>query len=147
MIRYEISNFAKSGFISKHNSSYWKGQKYIGIGPSAHSFDGKSRQWNIANNGQYVKAINSNSEYFEHETLTKEQQYNEYILTALRTKWGVDKNYVSSVFGQKMAGFFEKAAKKQEGHEYLKEKESIYTLSEKGKFLADRISSDLFWGE
>lgn len=95
-IHYEISNFAKEGFFSKHNSNYWKGEHYLGLGPSAHSFDGKSRQWNIANNNLYIKYLQEKSEiYFEKEILTEAERYNEYILTSLRTIWGIDINYLN----------------------------------------------------
>jgi oxygen-independent coproporphyrinogen-3 oxidase len=87
---YEISNFAKPGFISKHNSNYWKGIHYLGIGPSAHSFDGNSRTWNIANNQQYMRLINADEIAFEKEILSSKDQFNELLLTGLRTCWGVD---------------------------------------------------------
>ena len=143
--QYEISNFAKEGFISQHNSNYWKGVQYIGVGPSAHSFDGESRQWNVANNNRYLKALASDNVDFEKEVLTQEQKYNEYILTSLRTKWGVSENFIFYNFNQKMINFFEKEAKKQQKEGFLLKKDKNYILSTKGKFLADRIASDLFY--
>lgn len=143
--QYEISNFAKDVYLSKHNSNYWKGEHYLGIGPSAHSFNGISRQWNVANNNQYVKAVEQNLPCFEVEVLTKEQQYNEYILTTLRTKWGVDEDYIFDHFGQKMIDYFKKSSKNYRESEFLLKNGSTNILSEKGKFLADRIASDLFY--
>ena len=88
-INYELSSFAKEGYFSKNNSSYWLGKKYIGIGPSAHSFDGKIRSWNISNNSQYVKHIVNNRLFYQNEHLSKIDQYNEYVMTGLRTIWGI----------------------------------------------------------
>ncbi|MBT5403417.1 MAG: radical SAM family heme chaperone HemW, partial [Crocinitomicaceae bacterium] len=88
---YEISNFGKRGYYSKHNSNYWLQEKYLGIGPSAHSFNGQSRMWNVRNNNQYIKAIAEEKSFHEQETLTPRDQFNEYILTRLRTKWGINK--------------------------------------------------------
>ncbi|HHM20934.1 MAG TPA: radical SAM family heme chaperone HemW, partial [Bacteroidetes bacterium] len=87
---YEISNFAKKGFYSKHNTNYWKGKKYLGIGPSAHSFDSRSRQWNVAHNIKYMQALNQNRPDIGIEILTPQQQYNEYVMTSLRTMWGIN---------------------------------------------------------
>ena len=97
---YEISNYAIPGFRSKHNSSYWQGKHYIGIGPSAHSFNGHSRQWNIANNALYIQSINNNSLPAETEILTVNQQYNEYVMTSLRTIEGIEINRIQSLFGE-----------------------------------------------
>jgi len=144
-IHYEISNFGKEGFFSIHNSNYWKGEHYIGLGPSAHSFDGTSRQWNISNNNIYIKHLSEKSEaYFEKEVLTETERFNEYILTSLRTIWGVDLKYLKSNFNTDFVKQFEIQIQ-----EYIKQgtiivKESTYTLTEKGKLLADRIASDLF---
>ena len=107
-IHYEISNFGKEGFFSNHNTSYWKNQHYLGVGPSAHSFNGSSRQWNISSNKQYIEGINSNNAYFELEELNKTQQYNEYIFTALRTMWGVELDYIKTQFGDDTQQYFEK---------------------------------------
>ena len=96
--QYEISNFAKEGFYSQHNSNYWKGEKYLGIGPSAHSFNGMDRQWNIANNVRYIKQIYQGNCTRKKEKLNEKQRYNEYILTTLRTIWGVNINYIKNQF-------------------------------------------------
>ena len=91
-VQYEISNFAKNNTLSKHNTSYWQNKLFLGVGPSAHSFDYKSRRWNIASNKKYIEKLNNNNIYFEEEVLTISQKFNEYILTNLRTKWGVNIN-------------------------------------------------------
>jgi oxygen-independent coproporphyrinogen-3 oxidase len=143
--QYEISNFAKDGFISLHNSNYWKGVEYIGLGPSAHSFDGKSRQWNVANNNRYMKFLENGKLDFEREILTEEQKYNEYILTTLRTKWGIDENEIIQRFSLKIIDFFQKEVKKHQNDGFLTQNEKLFVLTKKGKFLADRIASDLFY--
>lgn len=141
---YEISNFAKSGFRSKHNSSYWQGKHYLGLGPSAHSYNGNSRQWNIANNALYLKSIEQNTIPFEIEILTNEQQLNEYIMTALRTIEGISLNYVQEKFGEK-----EKENLLIRAEVFVKNNSlTIYNqfvqLTSKSKFLADGIAADLF---
>jgi oxygen-independent coproporphyrinogen-3 oxidase len=137
---YEISNFAKPGFRSGHNSSYWQGKKYLGLGPSAHSFNGESRQWNISNNNLYIESLEKNEIPFEKETLTRSQQTNEYIMTALRTKEGLDldKLPVSVSHGLRAAGkkFIET------GKLILKENKLI--LTREGKLFADGIAAELF---
>ncbi len=143
-IQYEISNFGTKDHFAVHNSNYWKGNKYIGIGPSAHSYNGKFRQWNIANNPQYIKSIESGVLPFEKEELSTNDQYNEYLLTRLRTMWGVDLNYVSKQFGEKFVNSFLENSKEYLTNEEMQKNNSIYTLSRKGKLLADRISSELF---
>lgn len=144
-IHYEISNFAKEGFFSKHNSNYWKGEHYLGLGPSAHSFDGKSRQWNIANNNLYIKYLQEKSEsYFEKEILTETERYNEYILTSLRTIWGLDLNYLKTNFNSDFVKDFNSKISEYIKQETIVAKGTTYTLTEKGKLLADKIASELF---
>lgn len=144
-IHYEISNFGKEGFFSTHNSNYWKGEHYIGLGPSAHSFDGTSRQWNVSNNNIYIKHLSEKSEaYFEKEVLTETERFNEYILTSLRTIWGVDLNYLKSNFNSDFVKQFEIQIEEYVKQGTIIEKGCTYTLTEKGKLLADRIASDLF---
>ncbi|TND10513.1 MAG: putative oxygen-independent coproporphyrinogen III oxidase [Bacteroidetes bacterium] len=141
---YEISNFAKPGFLSRHNSSYWSGEKYIGIGPSAHSFDGKKRRWNLANNAQYAAKIQSGETYWEEETLTPAQRYNEYVMISLRTSRGCDLQQIEKNFGaEKRDYLLGEAAPYLLSGDLLRE-ENILRLSEQGKLLADRIASDLF---
>ena len=143
-IHYEISNFGKEGFFSNHNTAYWKNQHYLGVGPSAHSFNGTSRQWNVASNKQYIEKVNANGSYFEIETLTNEQQYNEYIFTALRTMWGVELDYITAQFGLNSEQYFEKQVQNWLNQEKIKQLNNNYTLTEKGKLYADAIASDLF---
>ena len=143
-INYELSSFAKEGYFSKNNSSYWLRKKYIGIGPSAHSFDGISRSWNVSNNNLYVKAINSNKIFFESEKLTKTDKYNEYIMTGLRTIWGVSKDYLKDNFGYKFQKHFTEKSEKYFDSKHLIQKNNIITTTINGKFLSDRIASDLF---
>lgn len=140
---YEISNFAKEGFISKHNSAYWRGHSYLGIGPSAHSYDGKTRGWNVANNAQYIKKVNEHLDYHEVENLSVEDRCNDYLLTRLRTKWGVDLKELSFVPDAKKAEIASKL------NEYSKQglvkfNGEIYLLSDTGKYRADGIAADLF---
>src|SRR5690606_4570736 len=96
--QYEISNYARNEMYSKHNTNYWRGVPYIGIGPSAHSFNGVARQWNVANNFKYLSALANNEIPAEKETLTQEDRFNEYIMTALRTKWGIDTAYLEKTY-------------------------------------------------
>ena len=144
-IHYELSNFAKPGFYSKNNSAYWLGKKYVGIGPSAHSFDGQYRSWNISNNPLYIKAIEAGELPSEIEELSLVDRYNEYIMTGLRTIWGVDLNRVSVEFGADFHDYLmrESASFIVEG--LLHKQDTILTITDKGKFLSDGIASDLFW--
>ena len=144
-IHYEISNFGKEGFFSTHNSNYWKGAYYIGYGPSAHSFDGVSRQWNISNNPTYIKYIDEkNDAYFEKEILTEKERFNEYILTALRTIWGVNLNYLKKNFNENFIKLFLNQIIYYIDQEQVIVHNETYTLTEKGKLLADKIASELF---
>ncbi|MES2566156.1 MAG: radical SAM family heme chaperone HemW [Bacteroidota bacterium] len=144
-IHYEISNFGKEGFFSRHNSNYWKGEHYLGHGPSAHSFDGTSRQWNVANNNLYIKQVSEKNEaYFDKEILTEKERFNEYILTSLRTIWGVDLNYLKTNFNSEYVKIFSEQIIEHINKEIVAVKGTTYTLTEKGKLLADKISSDLF---
>ncbi len=143
-IHYEISNFAKEGFYSKHNTSYWKQEPYIGIGPSAHSYFGDKRQWNISSNKKYISKINNNRIYFNEETLNLNNHYNEYIFTSLRTIWGVNNLFVKNRFGEKIEFHFLKEVKKWIIKKYINQNLNNYTLTLNGKILADTIVSDLF---
>ena len=105
-IHYEISNFAKEGYYSRHNSIYWLGGHYLGLGPSAHSFNGHSRQWNISNISKYIQLDNFHTSVEEKEVLTIEQRYNEYVMTSLRTVWGCDTVHIRNVFGEKFESYF-----------------------------------------
>lgn len=141
---YEISNFARNKKYSMHNTSYWQGKKYLGVGPSAHSFDGVSRQWNVSNNQLYIRSISENSIPFEREVLTEKNKFNEYILTSLRTMWGIDSALILEKFGE-VAHVMAVSQLKDLVSEGLISKEAEnFILTRKGRFLADRIASDLF---
>ena len=143
-IHYELSNFGKEQYFSKNNSSYWLGKKYIGIGPSAHSYDGKNRGWNVSNNSLYIKSIQENKLPIEIETLTKTDRYNEYIMTGLRTIWGVSLDRIEEEFGKTYLDYLnQQAAKFVEDH-LLFVDENILRTTKNGKFLCDGIASDLF---
>ncbi len=141
--QYEISNYAQSGYESKHNMSYWNQNWYLGIGPSAHSFNGKSRQWNISNNRLYIEKIKKNICSFEKEHLSPHQIYNEYILTKIRTSEGVNKNYLEKKFDSNTVNYFEKEIKKWIRKRWINHRINSYRLSNNGKLFADLISQDL----
>ena len=142
---YEISNFGKSAYFSKHNTSYWLGKKYLGIGPSAHSFNGKQRSWNIANNAKYIKSINNKTLPLEFEELSINNRFNEYIMTGLRTIWGVDLNKIEQDFGKTYLNELNKNSQQFIEKGLLKiSSENKLVTTNKGKFLADGIASDLF---
>lgn len=141
--QYEISNFAKNELYSRHNTSYWMGEKYLGLGPSAHSFDGTSRRWNISQVESYLKAFNTNSEYFEDEKLSDKDRFNEYILTRIRTKWGVRLDFVNQQFGSEMETYLLKQLEKYQNTNNILLKDGIITLSNEGLFISDEIMADL----
>ncbi|WP_343613342.1 radical SAM family heme chaperone HemW [Flavobacterium sp.] len=144
-IHYELSNFGKENYFSKNNSAYWLGKKYIGIGPSAHSYDGEKRGWNIANNSLYIKAIQNNELPIETETLTISDRYNEYIMTGLRTIWGVSLDRIEKEFGAEYLDYLHKQSKKFLSDDLLSIENNILKPTLKGKFLTDGIASDLFY--
>jgi oxygen-independent coproporphyrinogen III oxidase len=139
---YEISNFAKPGRQAVHNGNYWKQRPYLGIGPSAHSFDGESRQWNVSNNNAYITAMRTRTPFFEKEVLTSRDRYNEYVLTRLRTSWGCDVTELGRMFGEPaLVHFLSQAGLKREMFEVSG---SQYRLRKEARLLADGIASDLF---
>ncbi|MEQ5792087.1 radical SAM family heme chaperone HemW [Muricauda sp. NFXS6] len=144
-VNYEISNFGKPDFFSKNNTAYWLGKTYLGVGPSAHSFDGKHRSWNIRNNPTYIKKINEGELPSEIETLSKTDRYNEYVMTGLRTIWGVDLDRIASEFGANYQKYLNQQAAKflEQGFLFIADGKLLTT--KKGKFLADGIASDLFY--
>ncbi|MGL5273986.1 oxygen-independent coproporphyrinogen-3 oxidase [Myroides marinus] len=144
-IHYELSNFAKPGYYSKNNSAYWLGKKYLGIGPSAHSFDGVHRSWNIANNSLYIKDIAEDKLPLEIEELSLTDRYNEYIMTGLRTIWGVDLNRVKREFGEVYYDYLVRLSSSFIEERLMKKESYILTITDKGKFLSDGIASDLFY--
>ena len=143
-IHYETSNFGKEGFFSKNNSSYWLGKSYLGIGPSAHSFDGNQRSWNVRNNSKYIKSIQENKLPIEREILSKRDRYNEYIMTGLRTIWGVSLDKIKTDFGSKYIEYLENQSKKYIKQDLLYLENQTLKTTKKGKFLSDGIASDLF---
>jgi oxygen-independent coproporphyrinogen III oxidase len=143
-IHYELSNFGKPNCFSKNNSGYWLGKKYIGIGPSAHSYNGISRSWNIANNSLYQKSIQEEKVPSEIEILTQTDRYNEYIMTGLRTIWGVSLAKIETDFGIENLNYLNKQAQKYVDDKLLFIENNILKPTQKGKFLCDGIASDLF---
>jgi putative oxygen-independent coproporphyrinogen III oxidase len=141
---YEISNYARPGKYSRHNSGYWQGRKYLGIGPSAHSYDGTSRQWNIANNALYIKALQNKDAYFEKEILTSEQQLNEYIMTALRTSEGIQLGHIKETWGQPFIHKMEPILQRYIKEKLVQASSKRISLTKTGKLWADRIAADLF---
>lgn len=142
--QYEISNFAKPDCRSRHNSSYWQGKKYIGIGPSAHSYNGITRKWNVANNALYIQSLKNNAIPFEEEILTETQRLNEYIMTSLRTKEGLDLWQVEKNFSLQDRKGIELAAKNYLGKNLMVQNNEILLLTNAGKLFADGIAADLF---
>jgi oxygen-independent coproporphyrinogen-3 oxidase len=142
---YEISNFAVPGKRSRHNSSYWQGKKYLGLGPSAHSYNGISRQWNIANNNLYIQSLAKNELAFEKEILTDVQLLNEYIMTSLRTKEGIDLNHLSGQFNLSVREIIETKSGKYIKDLKLRKETSRLVLTTEGKLFADGIAADLFF--
>ena len=143
-INYEVCSFAQKDFFSKNNSAYWLRKKYIGIGPSAHSFDGESRSWNISNNKKYIDQIRDGDNYYKKENLTKVDQYNEYIMTGLRTIWGVSVKHIESNFNVRFKNYFLKKIKSHIAKKNVYKEDDLYLTTQSGRFLADGIASDLF---
>ncbi len=159
LTQYEISNFGKEGYYSQHNSNYWKGEEYLGFGPSAHSyikspplkrgvrgvFFNDKRCWNVANNIKYIKALTERGSYFEEETIDEITTYNEYILTRLRTMWGVDINYIKTNFNEEINRHFKQELKRYLNSSYLHQLNNKIVLTEQGILMTDKITSDLFY--
>ena len=154
---YEISNFAKHDCRSQHNSIYWNDEKYLGLGPSAHSYDGNSRQWNISNLTKYIQLVNTDTDsdadidadadmgrYYEKEILSKEDKFNEYVMTSLRTSWGCNVEKIERDYGKSYSDYFQKNVKKYlESGEMLKDF-NTYHLTDEGMLFADGIAAELF---
>ena len=143
-IQYEVSNFGKPDYFSKHNTSYWQGKPYLGIGPSAHSFNGKRRSWNVANNTKYIQSISQHKLPSEIEDLSGKDMFNEYVMTGLRTIWGISLDKIKSEFGSEYKESLEISAEKYIKDGLLFRENQILKTTNKGKFLADGIASDLF---
>ena len=142
--QYEISNFCKPNSYSRHNSSYWKKDNYLGLGPSAHSFLGDKRLWNVSNNGKYIKSLEKGILPLQEECLTVRDRYNEYVMTSLRTKWGCSLQVIETDFSLEFANYFKEEIKSYVVQGYVNLEMEVYYLTESGKLLADRIASDLF---
>tara|TARA_Y100001954_G_scaffold164971_1_gene175036 strand:+ start:3027 stop:4154 length:1128 start_codon:yes stop_codon:yes gene_type:complete len=142
--QYEISNFCKDNSYSKHNTSYWKKDHYLGLGPSAHSYFGNSRLWNLSNNVKYIQALSASQLPLVKENLNTQDMYNEYIMTSLRTKWGCSLIEIEKNYSRSYLNYFKVQIKGHKMNGHIIENKGVYTLSEKGKLIADRITSDLF---
>lgn len=142
---YEFSNFGQPGYFSQNNTAYWLGKPYVGIGPSAHGFDGVSRNWNLRNNATYLKALQRNEIPSETEKLSLTDRYNEYVMTRLRTMWGISLKEINEKFGKKYKAYLQKEAHVFFEKGLLTRKEGIITIAKKGKFLSDGIAADLFF--
>jgi len=141
---YEISNLCKPGHRAVHNSSYWKSKSYLGVGPSAHSFNGESREWNVANNAKYIKAIQQDELPSKKEMLTKSQHFNEVVMTSLRTIWGIDLKVIETRFGPTFYAHLLLEARHAIASDLVRLDRNMMCLTDAGRLVADRISSDLF---
>jgi oxygen-independent coproporphyrinogen-3 oxidase len=141
-IQYEISNFAKPGFFSVHNTNYWKQVPYLGLGPSAHSFNSYSRQWNVRDLKKYIKGINGRREFFEREELDLKTRFNEYAMTSLRTMWGMDLEYVEKTFEKEGYDYVINLAGKYIGYGLMKQEKNTLVLTNQGKMISDNIISE-----
>ena len=144
LIHYETCSFGSPGYFSKHNTSYWLGKPYLGVGPSAHSFDGKKRSWNIANNSKYIKSIEASVLPSESEILSIENRFNEYVMTGLRTIWGVSLQKIETEYGIKIKNKLLENAKKLVASDFLVIEDQHLKITTTGKFLSDGIASELF---
>lgn len=142
--QYEISNFCRDNKYSRHNSSYWQRHEYLGLGPSAHSYNGTSRQYNVSNNTAYVKGIHLGQIPADYEILSKEEKLNDYILTGLRTKWGCNIAEIEKLVGDKWQIANRAILSKYLNSKLLQINNQTLMLTRQGKLFADRIASDLF---
>lgn len=139
---YEISNFCKPGYYSKHNSSYWKSQKYLGIGPSAHSFDVSSRRWNVSSIAKYLEGVENNQPYWESEILSEQDRYNDFIITGLRTSWGISEEMIRGSFPTRYFEHFEKYREKYLHTGQVEYHAGKVRISAEGLFISDQIMAD-----
>lgn len=144
---YEISNFARNGLYSRHNSSYWLGKKYLGLGPAAHSFDGDNRAWNIPSISKYIAAIGEHRLPLEIENLDRNTRYNDFILTGMRTMWGVDLIELERLFGTKLKDYCMKNVQRYIDEGFVYKEANVLKLSRNGIFISDGIMSDMMWVE
>ena len=143
-VHYELSNFGKENYFSKNNTAYWLGKSYLGIGPSAHSFDGKQRSWNVRNNTQYIKEIELNKLPIESEVLSVTDRYNEYVMTGLRTIWGVSLEKIKTDFGPKYVTYIQTESEKYIQQKLLYVEANTLKTTKEGAFLVDGIAAHLF---
>jgi oxygen-independent coproporphyrinogen-3 oxidase len=141
-IHYEISNFGKPGYFSNHNSNYWKQVNYLGLGPSAHSFNGYSRQWNISDLKGYIKAISSGELYYDSEELDTKTRFNEYIMTSLRTMWGIDLEYIEKTFEKEGYDYVVNLSAKFRNYGLMKQDKKNLVLTNQGKMISDNVISE-----
>lgn len=141
-IHYEISNFGREGYFSRHNSNYWKQVPYIGLGPSAHSFNGYSRQWNVRNLKTYIKSVNDGTPFFESELLDNRTCFNEYIMTSLRTMWGIDLEYLERTFEKEGYDYVINLSSKFKDYGLMKQDKKTLVLTNQGKMISDNIISE-----
>lgn len=144
-LHYEISNFARPNAFSRHNSSYWNGKSYLGLGPSAHSYNGTDREWNVSSLPKYIKSIQEGHPDLETEELSPATRYNDYIITRLRTMWGIDYDKLSATFGKQMLAYCQRQAAPYIKQGLLKQSGNVLTLTREGIFISDGIMSDLLW--
>lgn len=142
-VHYEISNFASEGYISRHNSSYWKQIPYLGLGPSAHSFNGRSRQWNISDVRRYIQAINRGEVPFEREELDKVTMFNEYVMTSLRTMWGIDLEHVEKMYDKELHDYLVNLSDKYIRYGLMRHHKNTLILTDQGKMISDNIIAEL----
>jgi oxygen-independent coproporphyrinogen-3 oxidase len=146
-VQYEISNFGKPGFFSKHNSNYWKQVNYLGLGPSAHSFNGFSRQWNVRDLKGYINSVNKGKPYFESEELDIKTRFNEYIMTSLRTMWGIDLEYVEKTFEKEGYDYVVNLSGKYRNYGLMNLEKNSLVLTNQGKLISDNIISEFMMSE
>jgi oxygen-independent coproporphyrinogen-3 oxidase len=146
-IQYEISNFGKPGYFSVHNSNYWKQVSYLGLGPSAHSFNGYSRQWNVRDLKGYINSVNNGKAFFESEELDTKTRFNEYIMTSLRTMWGIDLEYVEKIFEKEGYDYVVNLSGKYKNYGLMKQEKNSLVLTNQGKLISDNIISEFMMSE
>jgi oxygen-independent coproporphyrinogen-3 oxidase len=146
-IHYEISNFGREGYFSRHNTNYWKQVNYLGLGPSAHSFNNYSRQWNIKNVNGYISAIKNNKPFYEGEELSTKTRFNEYIMTSLRTMWGIDLDFVEAAFEKEGYDYIVNMAGKYKNYGLMKQENKNLVLTNQGKMISDNIISEFMMPE
>lgn len=144
---YEISNFAKSGLYSRHNRAYWQRKSYLGFGPSAHSFDLKTRRWNVSSLRKYLQAFEQKTPYWENEILTEQDKYNDYVITSLRTIWGISDQYLAEHFQARFHDHFKQEAEKFIASRHLTFDDGAYKLNREGLFISDKIMEQLLYVE